>query len=321
MKVLITGSSGSFGTVIAKSLTAKNIHVTGIDIREPAGNYSDEYFRFYKCCITDKDSLRSIFSNEKPDRVIHFACTFNRVRDRKREYDIDIGGSKNIIEISNETTSVKQLIFSSSALAYGGNDDNPSWLNEDHPLRPGKFRYGANKKQIESIYLETPVREDLNINLIRVCTVVGPNFNKPASVVNILLNWTWLPDFYRENRLQFLHTEDFITLIHLIINDDQIKGVYNIAPDTFSVVKDLFPDKKYLKLPVFVISGFLGLLYSLRVLNLGPASINNSLYPVIMDPEKIVSRYNYKFRYSSSEAFASAEINDEINRYQNLHQG
>jgi len=320
MKVLITGSSGSFGAVIAKSLIEKKIHVIGLDIRDNVIDDQEKYFTFYKCSITDKDCLRSIFMKEKPDRVIHFACTFNRVRDRQKEYEIDVGGSKNILEISNETPTVKQFIYSSSALAYGGNRDNPDWLDETHPLRPGKLRYGLNKKIIEQIYSETPVREDLNLNIIRVCTVVGPDFAKPASVVYILLKWSWLPEFYKENKVQFLHTEDFISLIDLIIHDDKIKGTYNIATDTFSVVSELFPDKKFFKLPVFIITGILSVLYNLRIMNLQPSGINNSIYPIILDPAKIVKRYNYKFKFSSSEAFAEAEINETIDLRQNLRQ-
>ena len=320
MKVLITGSSGSFGTVIVKSLIEKKIPVVGLDIRENSGNKPGDYFTFYKCSITDKECLRSIFMKEMPDRVIHFACTFNRVRDRQKEHDIDVGGSRNIIEISNETPSVKQLVFSSSALAYGGNRDNPQWLNEMHPLRPGKLRYGLNKKIIEKIYSETTFREDLNVSIIRVCTVVGPDFAKPASVVYILLKWSWLPKFYKENKVQFLHTEDFISLIHLILNDDRIKGVYNIAPDTYSVVRELFPDKKYFIMPVFIVTGFLSVLYNLRIMNLQPSGINSSIYPIILDPAKIVSRYNFKYKFTSSEAFAKAEINESIDLRENLRQ-
>jgi len=320
MKVLVTGSSGSFGTLITKILIDKKIQVVGLDIRGPYGNDPGEYFRFYKSSITDREALKSIFREEKPDRVVHFACTFNRVRNRHKEYEIDVEGSRNIIEISNETPSVRQLIFSSSALAYGGHRDNPEWLKEEDTLRPGKLRYGLNKKIIEEIYLKSAVRADLRINLVRVCTVVGPDFGKPASVVYILLKWSWLPEFCRENKLQFLHTEDFIALINLMIHDDQITGVYNIATDTYSVVKDLFPDKKYFKFPVIVVKGLLSVLYNLRILNLQPSGINNSIYPMVLDPGKIVSRYNYKFRYTSDKAFTMAEINDTINLRENLRQ-
>ena len=320
MKVLITGSSGSFGTLIAQSFIDKKIPVVGIDIRGSSIKGPGEYFRFYRCSITDKDSLRSVFRKELPDHVVHFACTFNRVRNRQKEYEIDVVGSKNILEISGETHSVKQLIFSSSALAYGGTRDNPSWLNEMDPLQPGKLRYGLNKKIIEKIYSEALVREDLNINTVRVCTVVGPSFNKPASVVYILLKWSWLPEFCKDNKLQFLHTEDFISLMEHIINDDEIKGIHNISTDTYSVVKDLMPGKKYFKLPVFAVKGILAMLYNLRILNLQPSGINNSIYPMVLDPAKIVSRYNFKFRFTSDEAFAKAGINESLDLRENLRQ-
>jgi UDP-glucose 4-epimerase len=312
MKVLITGSSGSLGSMITTSLTAEKIQVIGIDIKDPPENKPGEYFSFYNCSITDKDSLKSIFSKEGPTHVIHLACTFNKVRNRQKEYEIDIGGSKNIIEISDKIPSVKQLIFSSSAAAYGGNKDNPSWINEIYPLRPGKYRYGINKKLIEGMYSEIPVREDLHINIVRICTVIGPSFSKPASVVSLLLKFPWLPGFCKENKVQFLHEEDFVTLIHLIIPDDQIKGVFNIAPDSYSAVKELLPDKKFIKIPVLAITGILSVLWNLRIMNLQPESINASIYPIVLDPGKISSRYNYKFKYTSSEAFNATRINNKL---------
>lgn len=157
-----------------------------------------------------------------------------------------------------------------------------------------------------------PVREDLHINLVRICTVIGPTFSKPASVVSILLKLPWLPGFCKENKVQFLHEEDFVSLIQLIIPDDQIKGAFNIAPDTYSAVKELLPDKKYIKLPVFVITGFLSVLWNLRILNLQPASINTGIYPIVLDPGKIASRYNYKFKYTSSGAFEDTRKNNRI---------
>ena len=312
MKVLITGSSGSLGGMIASNLIAKGIPVIGIDIKEFAENKPGEYFRFYNCCITDKKGLEAIFTKEEPTHVIHLACTFNKVRDRQKELYIDIGGSTNILNISDKTTSVKQLIYSSSTAAYGAHNDNPEWINETNPLRPGKYRYGVNKKLIETVYSETSVRKDLHLVFCRICTVIGPTFNKPASIVSIMLKLPWLPKFVMDNKVQFLHAEDFVSLINLIISDGQISGIYNVAPDSYAVAKDLVPDKKFIGIPVSVMTIGLSILWHLKILNLEPAAINASVYPILLDPAKIVSRFNYKFKFSSSEAFEDVKIHNMI---------
>lgn len=310
MRVLITGSSGSLGKMIAKSLINKEIQVAGVDLKEPAEAFPGEYFRFYRCCITEREALEDIFRKVQPTHIIHLACSFNKIRNRVQEYGVDVGGSKNILEAANKTSSVKQLVYSSSAAAYGGNRDNPQWLNESYPLNPGGYSYGINKRSVEEIFLEMPVREDLRVVIARICTVVGPSFNKPASVVSILVKWSWLPEFCRENKVQFLHSDDFISLINLMIGDDQIKGIFNVAPDSYSVIKELLPDKKYFKVPVPVITGFLHLLWHLKIMNLQPAAINNSIYPILLDPSKIISRFGYKFKYSSNEAFEDTRLNN-----------
>jgi len=314
MKVLITGSSGSFGSIISRSLVSNGITVAGIDINEPIEHLSDQYFRFYKCSITDKESLKSIFTEEKPTHVIHLACTFNKVRNQRREHDIDIGGSRNIIEIADQTPSVKQLIFSSSATAYGGNRDNPLWIKEEYPLNPGAYRYGSNKMLIEGIYSETPVRKDLNVVLVRICIVVGPGFIKRGSTVAILKRWKILPGFFMENKVQFLHTDDFISLINLIINDEQIEGIFNVAPDTYSVVRDIVNNRMYIRVPVWLVKGLAFILWNLRIRNFDPAAISVTIYPVVLDPGKIISRFNYKFRFNSSEAYADADIDVDLPR-------
>jgi len=312
MKILITGSSGSLGSMIVSNLISKKIPVVGLDIRDSDQKRQGENFVFYNCSITERERLEVIFRKEQPTHVIHLACTFNKVRNRQKEHFIDIGGSTNIIEVSDLNKSVRQLIFSSSTAAYGAHDDNPEWIKETDPLRPGKYRYAVNKKLIEDVFSQTPVRKDLHLVFCRICTVIGPTFNKPASVVSILLKLPWLPKFVQKNKLQFLHAEDLVSIIDLIISDDKINGIYNIAPDSFVAVKDLVPGKKFIRIPVFLILFVLGILWHLKIVNLEPAGTRASMYPILLDPAKIMSRFNYRFKFSSIEAFEDVKTHNMI---------
>jgi hypothetical protein len=47
-------------------------------------------------------------------------------------------------------------------------------------------------------------------------------------------------------------------------------------------------------------------------LNLEPAGVKASIYPILLDPAKIVSRFNYRFKFSSKEAFEDVKIHNMI---------
>ncbi|HOF22193.1 MAG TPA: NAD-dependent epimerase/dehydratase family protein [Bacteroidales bacterium] len=312
MKVLITGSSGSLARMLIGHLAEKNTEIVGIDIRECSDSLHGDKFRFYKCSITEKEKLISIFAGEKPTNVVHFACSFNKVRNRKQEYEIDITGSDNVLKASQITPSVRQLIYISSAAAYGGKKNNPLWMSESEPLDPGKYRYGMNKKLVEHNYTNIKVRDDLRIVILRPCQVLGPAFDKPKSIVSILIKVPFLPKFTRETKLQFIHSVDLVALMELILKDNEISGIYNLVPDSYSTVKDIVPDKKFLPVPFFVIKGFLWICWHLKIMNIQPASIVHSFYPTIVDSTKLTSRYGYKFKYSSKEAFEDTVVYNRI---------
>jgi UDP-glucose 4-epimerase len=312
MKILITGSTGLLGNLITKSLLVKRIKVIGLDLKEPMELYPEEIFSFYKCSITDRERIKKIFAEECPTHVIHLASTLGKLRDKKSEYEIDVEGSKNILACSNKTTTVKQLIYTSSALAYGGNKENPPMIDESCELNPGDYTYGKNKKTVEQIFSDTSIRNDLNLNLLRICNVVGPSFNKPGSVVSLLLNWSWLPEFCKETKIQFLHEEDFVSVINLILFDKRINGVFNIAPDKYAVVKDLIPHKKYFRIPVALAKGILTVLWKLKLINFQPAGIYCAIYPILLDPGKVRSTLDFEFKYSTREAFEDTRRTNKI---------
>jgi len=305
MSILITGSSGYFGRLVGSDLVSRGYSVAGIDIRENGEAPGGKRFRFYKCDITDRKKLREIFMEEKPDVVLHFACTFNKVRNRKRELKIDVGGSVNVLEVSNETPSVRKLIYSSSAAIYGADDRNSRWLSETTPVNPGRYRYGINKHLVEQALFTAGRRADLQIVSLRICTVVGPMYAKPYSVVSLLIRLPFLPDSFRNKKVQFMHEEDFVSLMGEVVRDEEIEGIFNLACDTCSVVGEVVAGKKYIRISLIGLKPLLWMLWNFRLVNLQPVSLKYCLYPVLIDPSRIVKRYGYNFRYSSSESFVS----------------
>jgi nucleoside-diphosphate-sugar epimerase len=121
-----------------------------------------------------------------------------------------------------------------------------------------------------------------------------------------------MPRFTKETKLQFLHSEDMVALMELIMKDKEISGIYNLVPDSYTVVKDIVPDKRFVGIPLFMIKGFLWICWHLKIMNIQPVSVINSFYPTIVDSSKLISRYGYKFRYSSREAFKDTVVHNMI---------
>jgi len=311
MRVLITGSSGYLGKLALNHLLERGHDVAGLDIRNNEYHSSSNgNFRFYNCDVSDRERVDQIISNEQPEAILHFACTYNSLRNRKKEYDIDVGGTVNVIESARRTPSVKKFVFSSSASIYGPVRRNEQWLNETVPVNPGKYRYGINKKLIEQEIFSGNGFAGLSVISLRICTVVGPHYSRPRSVVSILIRLPFLPASFRNTRVQFIHEEDFTELIGRVTEESEINGLYNLGPDSYTVVSDVVPPGRFHSFPCQVLKPVMWLLWNLHLVNLQPAGFGYSLNPVVIDSSRLAGKFNYQFRYTSTEAFlATCEKN------------
>lgn len=308
MKILITGSSGNVGYFLCKYFIEKRIRTTGIDIvPNPVWKYAGKYFNFYRADILDKQSIRIIFKKERPTNVIHLAYLMKSLHDKKKEFEIDVEGSKNIIKIANETKSVRQFIQFSSTSAYGARRDNKKWIKETAALRPGEYRYGINKKIVEDFIKGFKARRDLKFVIVRMCTATGPSEYKKGGLVELMIKSPFLIAYDGIcPELQILHEHDLTALVHKIVLDKKIKGINNLAPDSYSSLKELVPAKKFISLPLSLIKTITGILWKLRISPFMPAAIDVSAYPIIADPSKLKRRFNYRFKYTTLSGFKDA---------------
>lgn len=115
MKVLVTGSCGFIGINLVSLLHHNGYDVLGIDIKPP--RFLTSGVTFELCDILNINSLKQIVKAHQPDFVIHLAARtdLNERRDING-YAVNIDGTKNLIEIIRNDSSVKRCIYTSSQL-------------------------------------------------------------------------------------------------------------------------------------------------------------------------------------------------------------
>ena len=185
MKILVTGAAGFIGMHCAKTLLDRGDQVIGVD------NLNDYYdvdlkearldqltthdnFKFIKCGIEEREASAAVFSQEKPDRVIHLAAQAGvrySLTNPHAYIDANIMGFTNILEGCRHN-GISHLVYASSSSVYGGNTSLPfsEHDNIDHPIS----LYAATKKTNELMAHTYSHLYGLPTTGLRFFTVYGP---------------------------------------------------------------------------------------------------------------------------------------------------
>jgi len=206
MKVLLTGAAGFIGYHVAQRLLKRGIEVVGLDSindyydpqlkqarlqnlgiqhvveGEKIVSSSDALFSFYKANIEDNEGMKSIFANEKFDRVIHLAA-YAGVRysiEQPHVYiQANVVGFLNILEGCRHNH-VQHLAYASSSSVYGLNKKMPLSVhdNVDHPIS----LYAATKKSNELMAHSYSYLYNMSVTGLRFFNVYGP-WGRPDSAL------------------------------------------------------------------------------------------------------------------------------------------
>lgn len=187
MKILVTGGAGFIASHIIDKLVELEHEVVVIDnLSSGKIEHINSRCRFYKCDITNYETMKLIFDIESPEVVIHHAAQID-VQTSFKEPAVDaqnnIIGTINVLECCRQTN-VRKIIYPSSAAVYG----NPKYLpvDENHPVEPISF-YGVSKhtpchyiKVYSDLY-------NINYTIFRYSNVYGPRQgnNGEGGVVSI----------------------------------------------------------------------------------------------------------------------------------------
>jgi len=185
MTVLVTGAAGFIGYHVALRLLARGDAVVGLDnlndyyevsLKEArlAGLTSHPGFRFVKLDVADREGTASLFSELRPQRVVHLAAQAGvrySLSNPHAYIDSNLAGFTNILEGCRHT-GVAHLVYASSSSVYGGNTRMPFSEHDsiDHPVS----LYAATKKANELMAHTYSHLFRLPTTGLRFFTVYGP---------------------------------------------------------------------------------------------------------------------------------------------------
>jgi UDP-glucose 4-epimerase len=191
--VLVTGAAGFIGSHTVDHLLANGYEVVGIDslttgrIDNLASARRFPRFRFVQGDLLAPGLLDDIVDEAEPTAVIHLAglagvadCQ-NRPEDNQR---LNVQATHHVSDVASRSSSVRHLIYSSSAAVYGASAELP--LKEDAKCSP-LGNYGHAKLESERHLLTlAKQRSSLSVTVLRYFNVYGPRQNSASTYAGVI---------------------------------------------------------------------------------------------------------------------------------------
>ncbi|MHA1727711.1 MAG: NAD-dependent epimerase/dehydratase family protein, partial [Promethearchaeota archaeon] len=144
--ILLTGAFGNVGMSTLKELVKRGYNIRAFEVwslknKKAARKFKQKIEIFWGDLRNYSDVEKAV---KDVDVVIHLAAIIPPIADENHELarDVNIGGTKNIIQALEKLSQQTKLIFSSSISVYGDRLKNP-YIKLEDPLKPSPGDYYA----------------------------------------------------------------------------------------------------------------------------------------------------------------------------------
>ncbi|MCL6635138.1 MAG: NAD(P)-dependent oxidoreductase [Peptococcaceae bacterium] len=215
MKILITGGAGNIGRELVKRSLAAGNEVVVFDI--PGASYEglegEKGITIVKGFIDDPGAVAPAVRGV--DAVIHLAALMTHLStDREKTMAVNVGGTKNVLDVLAQEGRDVQFVFSSSVSTYGYTVNDTPPIRVDHP-QVATDLYAESKIEAEKVVLASGIP----YTILRISGVVIPVFYDPNP-------WQFLPD----QRVEFIHRDDVAAaLFNSAVTREARNKIFNIA--------------------------------------------------------------------------------------------
>jgi nucleoside-diphosphate-sugar epimerase len=230
-KVLVTGGSGYFGSLLVKKLLEKGYDCSVLDINDSEERPTE--VGFIRADIRDEEMVRKACHGI--EIIFHNVAQVPLAKDRHAFDSVNRIGTENLLTASLAAR-VNKLVYTSSSAVYGIPQKNP--VTEEMIPRPGEA-YGRAKLEGEKA-CHRYVEKGLDVSIIRPRTIMG---HGRLGIFQILFEWI------REginvpvldgggNIYQFVHADDLAEAT-ILAGDKPGSSVYNCGTDRYGSMLEL----------------------------------------------------------------------------------
>ena len=126
--VLVTGGCGFLGSHIVAHLLQNSqpstTRVSVLDLRTTSNTHAGA--AYHSADLTSAESIRAVLAATKPDVIVHtaspvFTSVGNEKRAREVMWQVNVEGTRNLLEEARKVGSVKGLVYTSSASVASDN--------------------------------------------------------------------------------------------------------------------------------------------------------------------------------------------------------
>lgn len=223
-------------------------------------------------------------------------------KDRARDFDIDVNGTRNVLDCCRQA-GVQHLTVTSSGAAYGYYADNPAWIDENDALRGNpEFAYSDHKRQIEELLADYRQQQpQLKQLIFRPGTVLGSSTRN--QITDLFMAKKILALKGSDSPFVFIWDQDVIGAMEMGIRESKT-GIYNMAGDGALTMAEIAQrlNKPLLTLPVWLVKTALQIA-KWRGKPTGPEQVNFLRYRPVLSNRRLKEEFGYPLAKTSAEVF------------------
>lgn len=215
-KLLITGGSGFIGTNLINTLQKESKYsLLSIDIADP--KMEQHRSIWHQVDIRDKTTLAAEIKTFSPDYVIHLAARTDLNGKTLQDYDANMQGVTNLLDVLEQVPNLKQVVLASSMYVC-----EPGYMPKDFEDYAPHTLYGESKVETEKRIKERNPKYTWSI--IRPTSIWGPWFGEPYNkFFHIVLNHMYFHMGKRACRKTYGYVDNAIYQIMSILEADADK--------------------------------------------------------------------------------------------------